>query len=197
MLDDAEAAISGYAVAIAALTALNDAASWQNWPDIHTLMTCYHEYIILAISNDNCELAANHLDVAFDAISRVLFVESPDRREDAFCLLAWDYTKLVIQLSGIVKSEYAISFMNDADEKLEKLLDENSCLTALHKSMLFLKLQRAYVISLDDDLQDVPEDLTDINAICGQHMEFVCLTNQDIEEWWNFYGQEFSLPELV
>ncbi len=197
MLDDAEAAISGYAVAIAALTAINDAASWQNWPDIHTLMTCYHEYIILAISNDNYELAANHLDVAFDAVSRVLFAESPDGREDAFCLLAWDYTKLVIQLTGIVKSEYAISFMNDAVDKLEKLLDENSCLTALHKSMLFLKLQRAYVISLDDDLQDVPEDLTDINAICGQHMEFVCLTNQDIEEWWNFYGQEFSLPELV
>ena len=81
------------------------------------------------------------------------------------------------------------SFFGDLPKKCQRV-------NAL-QSMLFLKLQRAYVISLDDDLQDVPEDLTDINAICGQHMEFVCLTNQDIEEWWNFYGQEFSLPELV
>lgn len=197
LLDDTEAAISGYAAAITALTAINDATFWQNWSDIHTLMNCYHEYIILAISNDNYELAANHLDTAFDAISRVLFAESPDRREDAFCLMAWDYAKLVTQLTGIVKLEYAISFINDAVDKLEELLDENTCLTALHKSIIFLKLQRAYIISLDDDLHDVPEDLTDINAICGQHMEFVLLTNQDIEEWWSFYNQEFSLPELV
>jgi hypothetical protein len=195
-LENINEAISCYAVAISALTAINEASSWKNLPDIHTLMTCYHEYMKLAIENQNYEEAADHLDIAFDVIVRILFSESFNKREYAYCLLVWDYAKLVIQLTGIVNSDYAVNFIADAIERLEKQCTDETALTAHHKSLLLLKLQRAYICSGEDLVDEAAASWPDVTSICEQHLSNVCLTDQDIDEWWSYYDQALGLPDL-
>jgi hypothetical protein len=57
-------------------------------------------------------------------------------------------------------------------------------------------LQRAYICSGEDLVDEAAASWPDVTSICEQHLSNVCLTDQDIDEWWSYYDQALGLPDL-
>jgi hypothetical protein len=195
-LGNPQAAISGYEAASAVLNHLNEAMDWDNWPDVHLQMQCYLELVQIANGLEQYLRSADYLAAALEALPGILFKKNPKDKEDAYCLLAWDYARLLCQLSGLVNPSNAISYLNEGIENITKHCSDAPRMAALRKAILFLKLQRAYLCTVEEELADVPPDMTDTASICAQHLQEVYITDQDIHEWWSFYQQKLNLPRL-
>lgn len=195
-LGNSQAAISGYEAAAVILNHQNEFMTWDNWPDVHLQMQCYIELVQLANGLEQYQKSADYLAAALETVTGILFNKNPKDKEDAYCVLAWDYAVLLSQLPGLVNPSIAISYLNEGIENITKHCSDAPNMAALHKALLFLKLVRAYSCTVEEELADMPPDMTDTTSICTKHLQEVYITEQDDQLWWSFYQQRLNLPGL-